>query len=101
LQLLEILAEYKNKKMNVDWIDLLLEIGEKYSQGQDPAPLEKEAADILAWAYDFSKEYIPLMPDWLCRVFQAYLNSINENKKETGRTLSSGAPAEYLEATLF
>lgn len=97
LQLLAILSE--GKKSNVDWVKRLIEIGEEYSQGHDPGPLEQEAIMIMSWAYDFSREYLPLMPDWLCRAFKVYSNSLNKNEDKIEDSIT--IHTEYTEATLF
>lgn len=81
MRLLDILSE--GKKSNVDWVKRLMELANQYMQGHDPEPLEKEAIEIMTWAYEFCKEYIPLMPDWLERAFKVYRNTIQEvNEKQ-------------------
>lgn len=91
MRLLDILSE--GKKSNVDWVKRLIEIGNEYTQGHAPEPLEKEAMEIMTWAYGFCKEYISLMPDWLERAFKVYIQEAAENQ--------TAERAEYEEITLF
>lgn len=71
--LLAVLAEGKTKASHTNWIQRLVDLGSAYEQeGCDPAPLVKEAREIMAWAYEFAAPNIDLMPDWLMRAFRIY-----------------------------